>query len=60
MSIDPKDRKIFISIVAVAVMLVIAIIIYAIYQTDSNRMGRIDKIQGYSLPSPVNTTCSNI
>lgn len=60
MSIDPKDRKIFIAVVAVAVMVVIAIIIYTIYQTNSNRMGGMDKIQGYSLHSPVNTAYSNV
>ncbi|WP_425917884.1 hypothetical protein [Acinetobacter sp. TSRC1-2] len=58
MSIDPKDRKIFIAVVAV--MVVIAIIIYTIYQTDSNRMGGMNKIQGYSLHIPVHPINSNV
>ena len=65
MKIDPKDRKISpkdikIFIAVLAVMAVIAIIIYTIYQTDSNRMGGMNKMQGYSQNIPVNTINSNV
>jgi len=57
MNMAPKDRNILIIVVVAAI--VIILILYVVNR-DSDEMGGMNKTQGYSLHSPVNTTYSNV
>lgn len=57
MSMTPKDRNILIIVIVAAI--VIILILYAVNR-DSDEMGGMNKVQGYSLHSPVNMTQSNV
>ena len=57
MSMIPKDRSILIIIIVAAI--VIMLILYAL-NSDASEMGGMNKVQGYSLHSPVNTAYSNV
>lgn len=58
MSMTPKDRNIIIAVIAAIV--VIAIILYFVYERDSNKMGRVSETQSNSLNTLKSKIISNV
>ncbi|WP_166169007.1 hypothetical protein [Acinetobacter sp. SA01] len=58
MSMTPKDRNIIIAVIAAIV--VIAIILYFVYERDSNKMGGVSETQSNSLNTLKSKIISNV
>ena len=58
MSMTPKDRNIIIAVIAAIV--VIAIILYYVYERDSNKMGGVSETQSNSLNTLKSKIISNV